>query len=421
MKYMHGTMDVNTKLLDLKEAFFLKIQAYPPDQALLIISINYPGSQKLNGFSLFVFYEYLRTINFEVDELIFNELGPIAIKKVDDGYQTKNLAVAFEDSHPLGRLLDLDVYEDGSMLSVDRPLRKCLICDQTAKECMIKKRHGLDEIRTAFESIVLDYIDQDIDKQVSFAMLMELSVHPSFGLVNPLNQGIHDDMNLMMFMRVINALAPSFKAIDTISTNQTPQAYFNALRVHGIAMEAIMFKESGGINTHKGFIFLMLIVLGAQAYYPNQDLTQSIKNLGQFVLDDFKGEATTSGLYWYQKAKIKGVRGQVLDGLNDLIHHKLPYFKKVNSKYDDLNDALVSSLLLIMSDNDDTTILKRSDLETLYILQSHALRVYQTPSEWESFSKWCVDHHLSPGGSADLLGVLVFLAYFFYDKEKESL
>ena len=104
-----------------------------------------------------------------------------------------------------------------------------------------------------------------------------------------------------------------------------------------------------------------------------------------------------------------------------MINHKLPYFKASSLKYGDLNDALVSTLLLIMSDNDDTTILKRSDLETLKILQSHALRVYQTPSEWKSFSKWCVDHHLSPGGSADLLGVLVFLAYFFYDKEKESL
>lgn len=414
-------MDVNTKLLDLKETFFLKIQAYPPDQALLIISINYPGSQKLNGFSLFVFYEYLKTIHFEIDELIFNELGPFAIKKVDDGHQTKNQAVTFEESHPLGRLLDLDVYEGGSMLSVDRPLRPCLICDQAAKECMLMKRHGLDEIQAAFEKIVLNYIGQDIDKQVSFAMIVELSVHPSFGLVNPLNQGIHNDMNLMMFMRVINALAPSFKAVGTISTNQTPQAYFNTLRAHGIAMEAIMFKESGGVNTHKGFIFLMLMVLGAQAYYPNHDLSQSIKNLGEFVLDDFKDEATTSGLYWYQKAKIKGVRGQVLNGLSDLINHKLPYFKASSLKYGDLNDALVSTLLLIMSDNDDTTILKRSDLETLYILQSHALRVYQTPSEWESFSRWCVDHHLSPGGSADLLGVLVFLAYFFSDKEKESL
>ncbi|NLA78460.1 MAG: hypothetical protein GX845_02795, partial [Erysipelothrix sp.] len=121
------------------------------------------------------------------------------------------------------------------------------------------------------------------------------------------------------------------------------------------------------------------------------------------------------------KAGIAGVRGQVLSGLEALIKLKLPYLKKALVSYDDMNAALVSTLLLIMSDCDDTTILKRSDLETLNTLQAKALAVYDQPDQWEAFSQWCVTRQLSPGGSADLLGVLVFLRYFFYDKEKETL
>lgn len=413
-----------TKLLSLKEKLFYKIQSYPKNQALLIVSVNYPGAQKLNGLSLFVFYEYIKTLDFKMDDIMFNELGPVGIKLVDDAYQSKREAIAFESSHPLGRLLDIDVYDKGKMVNrtaLEMPQRACLICGRDAKTCIVSKRHTLQEVKAAFETLVIDYCRRDVGRQVSLAMVMEVSVHPSFGLVNPINQGIHEDMDIIMFLRVIDALTPYFKAVATISTKQSLVSYFEALRKHGIVMENIMFQITQGVNTHKGFVFLMLIVLGAMHYDPEREITEAIQAMAQFVKADFDTAPTSTGLYWYQKAGIAGVRGQVLSGLEALIKLKLPYLKKALVSYDDMNAALVSTLLLMMSDCDDTTILKRSDLETLNTLQAKALAVYDQPDQWEAFSQWCLARGLSPGGSADLLGVLVFLRYFFYDKEKETL
>ncbi|NLA78449.1 MAG: hypothetical protein GX845_02740, partial [Erysipelothrix sp.] len=314
-----------TKLLSLKEKLFFKIQSYPENQALLIVSVNYPGAQKLNGLSLFVFYEYLKTFDFKMDEIMFNELGPVGIKLVDDAYQSKREAIAFESYHPLGRLLDIDVFDKGKMLDREAfnvPQRACLICGGDAKTCIVSKRHTFQEVKAAFEIMVIDYCKKDIGRQVSFAMVMEVSVHPSFGLVNPLNKGIHEDMDIIMFLRVIDALAPYFKAVATISTKQSLVSYFDALREHGIVMENIMFQITQGVNTHKGFIFLMLIVLGAMHYDPECELTEAIQAMAQFVKADFDKDPTSAGLYWYQKAGIAGVRGQVLSGLEALIKLK---------------------------------------------------------------------------------------------------
>lgn len=81
------------------------------------------------------------------DELILCvELSPEKAKK---------MTTSIEETHPFGRLFDMDVITaDGEKLS--RPFfRKCLLCDRQAQECARARTHSVREMQ---EKIVLSLL-----------------------------------------------------------------------------------------------------------------------------------------------------------------------------------------------------------------------------------------------------------------------
>jgi holo-ACP synthase CitX len=70
----------------------------------------------------------------------------------------KETAITVEESSPMGRLLDIDVY-DSAGRSVTRgelkyASRPCLLCDRPAHECARSRRHAPTEIDARIEEIV---------------------------------------------------------------------------------------------------------------------------------------------------------------------------------------------------------------------------------------------------------------------------
>ena len=68
--------------------------------------------------------------------------------------EIKDLTQEIEESHPYGRLFDMDVIDtDGQKLS--RPsYRKCLICDCQAQECARSRKHSISEMQDKIEKIL---------------------------------------------------------------------------------------------------------------------------------------------------------------------------------------------------------------------------------------------------------------------------
>lgn len=67
--------------------------------------------------------------------------------------EAKKACCRIEDTHPLGRLMDLDVLEpvDGTVVPVGRERvgeapRRCLLCGRPARECMRAHSHSLEEL-----------------------------------------------------------------------------------------------------------------------------------------------------------------------------------------------------------------------------------------------------------------------------------
>ena len=60
--------------------------------------------------------------------------------------QLKDIATEIEESHPFGRLFDIDIINvDGQKLSRST-FRKCILCDRQAQECARSRRHTVDEM-----------------------------------------------------------------------------------------------------------------------------------------------------------------------------------------------------------------------------------------------------------------------------------
>ncbi len=77
----------------------------------------------------------------------------------------KKKAIKIEDSHSLGRLFDIDVIDlDG--LSISRrdfgmKPRKCILCDNSAVECYIEKRHEREELMLKINEIIEEGLKSD--------------------------------------------------------------------------------------------------------------------------------------------------------------------------------------------------------------------------------------------------------------------
>lgn len=71
-------------------------------------------------------------------------------------YLIKEIATSIEETHPCGRLFDMDVLDEtGRKLSRNVP-RRCLICEEEATVCARSRRHHLTQLREAVDRILQD-------------------------------------------------------------------------------------------------------------------------------------------------------------------------------------------------------------------------------------------------------------------------
>ena len=79
--------------------------------------------------------------------------------------EIKAHCAALEQSHPLGRLWDLDVIcpQAGHVgrLSLGSHMRRCLICDEPAHACSRSRKHPLEQVVGCVEKMIDDWFYRD--------------------------------------------------------------------------------------------------------------------------------------------------------------------------------------------------------------------------------------------------------------------
>jgi len=131
---------------------------------VISFGMNIPGETKTDENIRHAFEEGLKTIrarlereHFEITEESerHEACGDEWIAAVDAPADVlKEIATAIEETHPFGRLFDMDVIDENvEKLSRSVP-RRCLICDEEASVCARSRKHDLAELKKAVEKIL---------------------------------------------------------------------------------------------------------------------------------------------------------------------------------------------------------------------------------------------------------------------------
>lgn len=272
---------------------------------------------------------------------------------------------------------------------------------------------------------------QDIGTIAVEAMLMEANCAPAPGLVDRFNSGAHNDMDIFTFIKSSAALGPAMYNFAAMGYTFTGELHtlLQHMRSTGIDAEQDMFKATNNVNTQKGLLFLLGILCAASGYTYKQHRkieAQTVLNTVKVICSNLVakelgniGNKTnlTAGEHLYVTYGVRGIRGEMEDGLPAILEVGLPAYREAKKCGVSIDQCLIHTLLSIMTVAEDTTILHRHDMDTLQRVQSDAKRIlsqggtlteeglnniYQLDKEY-------TDAWISPGGSADLLAATHFL------------
>jgi triphosphoribosyl-dephospho-CoA synthase len=211
-----------------------------------------------------------------------------------------------------------------------------------------------------------------------------------------------------------------------------PKELFEALRHIGQEAEKSMFHATGGVNTHKGLVFSQGLICAAASccieekgkdIFIAEDICEKVSEMTQGLCSRElaslnKTENLTYGEKLYRRYGFKGIRGEVESGFPTVRNCSLPILRHLKSmKIYHLNEILIQTLLHIIAVNEDTNIAARHDRETLEYVQQYARQVLDAGGvlspigiqDVHEMDEDFIRRNISPGGSADLLAVTVFL------------
>ncbi len=439
----------------------LRMQRLERGCVTLSFNLNIPGLPKSNE-NVHVFFKtclkelqnfllsHRIVINAETIHCETDVAGDFFLcEVVDSDYsaiQIKNICETFESSHPLGRLLDVDVVDEKGEPVSSGKAKLCFFCNNApAIYCMRKQAHDYADMRMKIELEISKYQEakkqKSICKQLAIlatqALLHEVALAPKPGLVDRFDEGSHTDMDFSTFLNSTAALSISFERIAnfayTFCGDDIKQA-LPQLRLMGLEIEADMFVETHGVNTHKGAIFLLGFSIFVSAYllsnkaFTNEKFISVIQEMnGNLVARElgkklYQGKET-HGEECYRRfgEKGQGIRGEIQAGMPCVFQKALPV---LHEEFDSeiiltdkiLNRGLTHALLAIISENDDSNILYRKGENALEELKNRAVDCLthfgkkEFDSIYESLIEFCKEKRISPGGSADLLAV----SYFMY-------
>ncbi|WP_298838493.1 triphosphoribosyl-dephospho-CoA synthase CitG [Clostridium sp.] len=258
------------------------------------------------------------------------------------------------------------------------------------------------------------------------AMIYEISCFPSPGLISPVSNGAHTDMNLYTFIDSTSTLSKYLALfVQEGLSGKTYKEIFNGIRRIGVEAEKDMFAKTKGINTHKGMLFLMGVACAAtgKAIFEKKEfkciqdiIKEMTKGIVENELSSLEDNAQLShGEKLFLKYKIQGVRGEVEKGMPTVFNFALNFYKQ-NLQLN-INDRLVHTLIGIMQICDDTTIIYRHNPQVLLDVRKKTIDIIKLGgmktdigrSKIDSLCVEFIEKNISPGGSADLLSVTIFL------------
>lgn len=239
------------------------------------------------------------------------------------------------------------------------------------------------------------------------ALRLELDTTPKPGLVDRQDNGAHKDMDYALMSNSISALRPYLTRLAVESAKDIDPAKIKEI---GIEAEKAMLKATGGVNTHKGALFCIgLSVAAASCLACSTGAVEaySFKELVSRAASEIPSARGTHGAEAKRSFKAVGALENARAAYPELFTDWLPYYRSLEGD----PFRCHKTLLHIMTTLDDTNILHRRGAEGLAHAEAEAARLLEDFSEsgLSSLNKDFIRENISPGGSADMLSLTIFI------------
>lgn len=388
-------------------------------KTIMILKSNVPGADKnpdrlkfiCNLYDSLIRREFKNKISYK-DEVSSLDGNYVYYVVEEAGNVVKEKTILIEEANILGKLVDIDVYNEISITREDLQceMRKCLICDNYSHLCVRNQTHTQEELFQKIDEITENYLVDYILNKTIKCIYYELDLYPKFGLVSSRDTGSHTNMNFQTFVNSTFAIKPYLKEFILFGLSEIDDPI--KLKEIGIRAEKAMFEATSNINTQKGLIFVMGIFLPvmSRAIRNNFGVTfikKEIIKISKLIIGDYYENIETRktlshGDNVYLNFGIKGIRGEALNGFS--LIYDIPSYMEKNSAY-----LYHEYLIHLMSELDDTTIVHRNDISTLREVKDTMKKIVQTGGYSnnitlvENISNQYKKRNISPGGSADML------------------
>jgi len=379
------------------------------------VRANVPGLEKTTKIARYVVGRFAARIAPDAKETLWIDdadgLTFLARYAAIDAGTLKAHAVQMEESSPLGRLADIDVYTPEGKALTRGTLRPCLLCNEYAAVCAREGRHTVDQLLKEMERIAREDALQFSAGLIDGAIRAELDLEPKFGLVTKSSRGSHEDMDYALMKQAKNAIVPHLAAMFTLALDDDrPAELFARARKEGLEAERAMFVVTGGVNAYKGLIFSMGLAATAagKAVFggaPHEMIYEYVSRMAEPLVGELdRKEVGTFGKKAWAENRIGGARLEAARGFPSV---RIAAQLVGNCTRVELHRALCALIGVV----EDTTLLKRAASRTRYEeIRMKFARIDDFGREKMALlTAECIAEGLSFGGSADLLATSVFL------------
>lgn len=256
------------------------------------------------------------------------------------------------------------------------------------------------------------------------ALIDEADLSPKPALVDRRSSGAHTDLHLGLMHASALSLWPAFKqmADAAIAIGEINPALRESIGRLGREGEAAMMRTTNGVNTHRGAIWVLGLLVTAAALNPmdlsSERLCQRAGHLAS--IEDRHQPANQSqshGQAVAQKYGATGAREQAQAGFPAVTQTGLPQLIRSRAAGHGEQNARLDALLAIMTTLSDTCVLYRAGEDGLHAMQHGAQRVLDAGGSatlsgrraLNQLDQQLLSLNASPGGAADLLAACLFI------------
>lgn len=251
------------------------------------------------------------------------------------------------------------------------------------------------------------------------ALYDEVALYPKPGLVSFIDNGAHDDMDGELFFRSLFGLRHYFFRVGLRAAQNAPLWELVQL---GQEAERTMHHITGGINTHRGAIFALGIFCTTICKLSTRYTRFSIHDLHVAIIEQWScylqkhhQNKNTHGELVRQKYAVHDAKQMAIEGYK-LVFDTYLVLLEVKQDKEFFGLLAYQRFLLAL---DDINVLYRTGPEGLYFARRHIQQCITLAQREQSIQEAIKLHilfsqkNISPGGVADMLGLIYFLHHVF--------